>query len=103
MRRSVEVSVPPAEVGPVRQETDVFVLRDLKGFPALAELAHEYRVAVLAHAREIRGLAAPSPGTSTALPERSGRPDDWYCQGSTFGTLRGEAGRPLEDNGVNPT
>ena len=51
----------PAEVGPVRQETDVFVLRDLKGFPALAELAHEYRVAVLAHAREIRGLATYAP------------------------------------------
>ncbi len=51
----------PPEVGPVRQETDVFVVRDLEGFPALAELAHEYRVAVLAHAREIRGLATYAP------------------------------------------
>ncbi len=55
----------PAEVGPVRQETDVFVLRDLEGFPALVELAHEFRVAVLTHAREIRGATAGIPDPTT--------------------------------------
>ncbi len=43
----------PGEVGPVRQETDVFVLRDLEGIPALVELSHEYRVAVLARAGRV--------------------------------------------------
>ena len=59
--RIVPYRPAPPEVGPVRQQTDVFVPQDLKGFPALAELAHEYRVAVLAHAREIRGLATYVP------------------------------------------
>ncbi len=59
--RIVSYEPAPPEVGPVRQETDVFVLRDLQGFPALAELAREFRVAVRAHAREIRGLATYAP------------------------------------------
>ncbi len=52
----VPYQVAPAEVGPVRQETDVLALRNLAGFPILAELASEFRTAVRAHAREIRGL-----------------------------------------------
>ncbi len=59
--RTVPYEPAPAEVGPVRQETDVFVLRDLGEFPAVAELAREFRVAVRAHAREIRGLATYAP------------------------------------------
>ncbi len=88
----------PPEVGPVRQETDVFVLRDLKGFPALAELAHEYRVAVLAHAREIRGLAtyAPNeihlqryrPGSLGITPHLDGKR---YRRLVAFFTVRGSA------------
>ncbi len=88
----------PPEVGPVRQETDVFVLRDLKGFPALAELAHEYRVAVLARAREIRGLAtyAPNeihlqryrPGSLGITPHLDGKR---YRRLVAFFTVRGSA------------
>ncbi len=58
---TVPYEAAPAEVGPVRQETDVFVLRNLEGFPILAELAGEFRAAVRAHAREIRGLATYAP------------------------------------------
>lgn len=58
---TVSYEPAPAEVGPVRQETDVLVLRDLGGFPAVAELAREFRLAVRAHAREIRGLATYAP------------------------------------------
>ena len=54
---TVPYQAAPAEVGPVRQETDVFVPRNLEGFPILAELAGEFRAAVRAHAGEIRGLA----------------------------------------------
>ena len=36
---TVPYEAAPAEVGPVRQETEVFVLRNLAGFPILAELA----------------------------------------------------------------
>ncbi len=82
----------------MRQETDVFVLRDLKGFPALAELAREYRVAVLAHAREIRGLAtyAPNevhlqryrPGSLGITPHLDGKR---YRRLVAFFTVRGSA------------
>ncbi len=58
---TVRYEAAPAEVGPVRQETDVFVPRNLEGFPILAELAGEFRAAVRAHAQEIRGLATYAP------------------------------------------
>ncbi len=59
--RTVPYEPAPAEVGPVRQETDVFVVRELEDFPVVAELAREFRSAVRAHAREIRGLATYAP------------------------------------------
>ncbi len=96
--RTVPHEPAPAEVGPVRQETDVFVLRDLEGFPALVELAHEFRVAVLAHAREIRGLAtyAPNeihlqryrPGSLGITPHLDGKR---YRRLVAFFTVRGSA------------
>jgi hypothetical protein len=58
---TVPYQAAPAEVGPVRQETDVFLLRNLAGFPIVAELVGEFRTAVRAHAREIRGLATYAP------------------------------------------
>ncbi len=88
----------PAEVGPVRQETDVFVLRNLEGFPILAELAGEFRAAVRAHAREIRGLAtyAPNeihlqrycPGSLGITPHLDGKR---YRRLVAFFTVRGSA------------
>ena len=96
--KTVPYEPAPAAVGPVRQETDVFVLRDLEGFPALVELAHEYRVAVLAHAREIRGLAtyAPNeihlqryrPGSLGITPHLDGKR---YRRLVAFFTVRGSA------------
>ena len=94
----IPYQVAPAEVGPVRQETDVFVLRNLAGFPTLAELAGEFHTAVRAHAREIRGLAtyAPNeiylqryrPGSLGITPHLDGRR---YRRLVAFFTVRGSA------------
>ncbi len=58
---SVPYEAAPVAVGPVRQETDVFVVRELEDFPVVAELARDFRAAVRAHARELRGLGTYAP------------------------------------------
>ena len=51
----------PMEIGPVRQETEVSVVRDLRGLPALAELVREFASRVRSHVGDIRGLATYVP------------------------------------------
>ncbi len=82
---TVPYEAAPAQVGRVRQETDVFVLRNLGGFPILAELAGEFRAAVRAHAREIRGLATYAPNE---IYLQSYRPGSWRITPHLDGNLR---------------
>ncbi len=62
-RELIDVPLEPAprRIGPVRQETEVAVARDLAGFPALAELVREFAARVRSHGGEIRGLATYVP------------------------------------------
>ena len=95
---TVPYEAAPAKVGPVRQETDVFLLRDPEGFPALAQLAREVRAAVRVHARGIRGLATyvPNeihvqryrPGSLGITPHLDGKR---YRRLVAFFTVRGSA------------
>ncbi len=62
-RELMEIPFEPApmEIGPVRQETEVSVVRDLRGLPALAELVRDFAARVRSHGGEIRGLATYLP------------------------------------------
>jgi hypothetical protein len=74
--RSVSYEPAPAEVGPVRQETDVLVLRDLGGFPVVAELAREFRLALRAViwlAVDASGIHATITGVVLGLLTPTGR------------------------------
>ncbi len=51
----------PTEVGPVRQELEVCVLRELACFPAAAELVGEFGVRVRTDGRNIQELATYAP------------------------------------------
>ncbi len=50
-RELMEIPFEPApmKIGPVRQDTEVSVVRDLRGLPALAELVREFGAAALMH------------------------------------------------------
>ncbi len=95
---SVPYEPAPVAVGPVRQETDVFVVRELEDFPVVAELARDFRAAVRAHAREIQGLGtyAPNeihlqryrPGSLGITPHLDGKR---YRRLVAFFTVRGSA------------
>ncbi len=88
----------PMDIGPVRQETEVSVVRDLRGLPALAELVRDFAARVRSHGGEIRGLATyvPNeihlqryrPGSLGITPHLDGKR---YRRLVAFFTVRGSA------------
>ena len=62
-RELMELPLEPAPraIGPVRQETEVCVVRDFTALPALTELVRKFAARVRSHGREIRGLATYTP------------------------------------------
>ncbi len=59
----MEIPFEPAPMGisPIRQETEVSVVRVLRGLPALAQLVREFAARVRSHGGDIRGLATYVP------------------------------------------